>query len=97
MYGVYRYADGLICGPRARTTLEIRKVRRLDVGVPGVKEGKMRTCRLCLWAVTPDDVVVELRGDRCICLRCYLRETGTDRPMPREYQRQISEALHAAA
>jgi hypothetical protein len=53
----------------------------------------MRTCRLCQWQVVLDDVVVSLRGDRCICLRCYLRETGDDRRMPRDYQREIDAAL----
>jgi hypothetical protein len=57
----------------------------------------MRTCRLCQWQVTLDDVVVALRGDRCICLRCYLRETGAERAMPKDYRRQIQAALHAIA
>ena len=57
----------------------------------------MRTCRLCLWNVTADDVVVELRNDRCICLRCYLRETGDARQMPKEFRRQIDAALQAVA
>ncbi len=57
----------------------------------------MRTCRLCQWQVTLDDVVVELRGDRCICLRCYLRETGDARTMPRDYRREIDAALSALA
>jgi hypothetical protein len=57
----------------------------------------MRTCRLCQWEVTLDDVVVILRGDRCICLRCYLRETGDTRQMPKEYQREIVETLQACA
>jgi hypothetical protein len=55
----------------------------------------MFTCRLCLWQVTLDDVVVELRGQRCICLRCYLRETDTAITMPPEYRRQVEEALAA--
>jgi hypothetical protein len=54
------------------------------------------TCRLCLWQVTLDDVVVELRGARCICLRCYLRETGTSRPMSAQLRRAVEEALRAA-
>lgn len=55
----------------------------------------MRTCRICRWEVTLDDVVVELREGRCICLRCYLRETEGAREMPKDYQRQIDEALQA--
>jgi hypothetical protein len=53
----------------------------------------MRVCRLCRWSVTLDDVVVMLQGDRCICLRCYLRETDDRVTMPRDYQRQIAAAL----
>jgi len=44
-----------------------------------------------------DDVVVALRGDRCICLRCYLRETGDERRMPKEYQREIDATLASLA
>ncbi len=55
----------------------------------------MRTCRLCLWQVTLDDVVVPLRADRCICLRCYLRETGDNRQMTTGYQREIDAALQS--
>jgi hypothetical protein len=55
----------------------------------------MRTCRLCQWSVNLDDVVLELRGDRCVCLRCYLRETDNARAMSKDYQRQISAALEA--
>jgi hypothetical protein len=55
----------------------------------------MYTCRLCRWEVTLDDVVVSLRGERCICLRCYLRETGDSRRMPADFRREIDEALRA--
>ncbi len=57
----------------------------------------MWTCRLCQWQVTLDDVVVGLRADRCICLRCYLRETGDVRVMPRDFRREIDAALSALA
>lgn len=67
------------------------------VAAPPGEEQPMRTCRLCLWQVTLDDVVVALRGDRCICLRCYLRETGDDRRMPKDIQRDIDATLAAIA
>ena len=57
----------------------------------------MRTCRLCRWQVLLDDVAITLRGDRCICLRCYLRETQSTRVMPKDYRRQIDDALQSAA
>jgi hypothetical protein len=55
----------------------------------------MRTCRLCQWQVVLDDVVVMLKGEGCICLRCYLRETGDTRRMPKDFERNIEEALQA--
>ena len=55
----------------------------------------MRTCRLCQWQVVLDDVVVMLKGDGCICLACYLRETGDTRRMPKDFARDIEEALQA--
>jgi len=57
----------------------------------------MRTCRLCQWQVVLDDVVVLLKGEGCICLRCFLRETGDTRQMPKEYMREIDAALEAMA
>jgi hypothetical protein len=30
---------------------------------------------------------------QCICLRCYARETGTQRPMPKALRRELSATL----
>ena len=38
-------------------------------------------CLICHYEVELDDAVVPT-GGRCICLRCFLRETGTEVVMP---------------
>jgi hypothetical protein len=53
----------------------------------------MTTCRICRFETELDDVAVQGGAGRCICLRCYGRETGSARPMPRVLQRQLSAAL----
>lgn len=84
-------------GGRRRSYRENRNDTHLSIRILGAWETEMRTCRLCRWPVTLDDVVLALGEDRCICLPCYLRATGTVRPMPADYRRQIDEALAAAA
>lgn len=55
----------------------------------------MVTCRICHFATELDDVVLQGAGAGSICLRCYARETGTARPMPRALRREVSIALLA--
>jgi hypothetical protein len=50
-----------------------------------------------MWQVELDDVVVALKREGCICLRCYLRETGDTRRMPKDVVREVEEALQACA
>lgn len=52
----------------------------------------MFTCRLCGFEVEADDTVV-IHGARCICLRCYLRETGDRHTMTPELRRWIEQVL----
>ncbi len=53
----------------------------------------MLRCTLCHFDCPLDDVVV-MRGDRaCICLSCFLRETGTEKRMPKPLRRQLIAAL----
>ena len=55
----------------------------------------MFICRICRFETELDDVVVR-RGDvGCICLRCFGRETGGARPMPKALRRALSAALAA--
>jgi hypothetical protein len=53
----------------------------------------MTTCRICRFETELDDVAVQGGAGRCICLRCYGRETGSTRPMPKALQRQLAAAL----
>jgi len=53
----------------------------------------MRTCTICHFDTEFDDVVIALTSNRCVCLRCYGRETGSARQMPKRLRREISAAL----
>ncbi len=59
--------------------------------------GIMYTCIICHFAAPLDDSVVSGRNGRCICLRCYLRETESDRPMTKELRRDLALALSGIA
>ena len=52
-------------------------------------------CIICHFEADLDDSVVSTGSGRCICLRCYLRETGTARPMPKALRREVSAVLAA--
>jgi hypothetical protein len=51
------------------------------------------TCTICHFPTEMDDVALGGATGRCICLRCYTRETGTQQPMPRTLWRILSAAL----
>ena len=53
----------------------------------------MFTCTICRFETELDDVVVAMAGDRCVCLRCYGRETGSARPLPKALRREVIAAL----
>ena len=53
----------------------------------------MWTCSICHFATELDDVVARMAGDRCICLRCFDRETNGSMSMPKALRRQLSAAL----
>lgn len=48
-------------------------------------------CVICRFAVEEDDVAVH--GRSIVCLRCYARETHTEKPMSKELRRDILDAL----
>ena len=56
----------------------------------------MCTCSICRFATELDDVVAPIAGGRCICLRCFERETGRAHPRPKGLRRQLSAALATA-
>ncbi len=54
------------------------------------------TCIICRFATELDDrAVIGGTAERCICLRCYSRETDTARPMPKALQRELRTTLAA--
>ena len=53
----------------------------------------MATCTICRFETELDDVVLGGRTGRCVCLRCFDRETGSTRPMPKALRRALSAAL----
>ncbi|MGD9891972.1 MAG: hypothetical protein AB7R89_19780 [Dehalococcoidia bacterium] len=55
----------------------------------------MQCCRICHFDAELDDLVMISTGGRPICLRCYGRETGSQRPMPPALRRAIRDTLAA--
>jgi hypothetical protein len=55
----------------------------------------MFICSICRFDVELDDVAVGGTPALCICLRCFTRETGSAKPMPKSLRRQLSTALAA--
>jgi hypothetical protein len=55
----------------------------------------MRICELCHFEVEADDVALSRASGQCVCLRCYLREAGVERPMPKAFRREIEACLSA--
>ena len=56
----------------------------------------MWTCAICRFETELDDVVLNRGDGSCICLRCFGRETGSARPMPKALRRDLLAALVAA-
>ena len=52
----------------------------------------MNVCIICRFETELDDVVL-FGSSRCICLRCYMRETATARPFPARLRREVSAIL----
>ena len=54
----------------------------------------MIPCIICRFDHELDDVAVMAgAGDHCVCIRCFLRETGTAKPMPRDLRQQLTAIL----
>jgi hypothetical protein len=56
----------------------------------------MHNCVICRFPADLDDVIVPTERGRCICLRCFTRETGTARPMDRRLREELTAVLEAA-
>lgn len=50
-------------------------------------------CILCHFETELDDTISRTAGGRCVCVRCYGRETGSAKPMPKGLRRELSAAL----
>ncbi len=55
----------------------------------------MMSCILCRFTTELDDVAVPGPGGRCICLRCYQRETESAITMPKDLRRELIATLAA--
>ncbi len=55
----------------------------------------MATCVICHFATPLDDVALACGSGRCVCLRCFVRETGGAPPMPKALQRILTATLAA--
>ena len=53
----------------------------------------MSRCQICHFATELDDVALTLRVSGIICLRCFDRETASQRPMPKPLRRQLEATL----
>jgi hypothetical protein len=53
----------------------------------------MERCLICLSDVELEDAVAAMRSGTCICVRCFARETKTERPIPAALRRELEQAL----
>ncbi len=53
----------------------------------------MHICIICRFETEVDDIVTAGSNGRCICLRCFGRESGNLRPMPRTLRHDITATL----
>ncbi len=53
----------------------------------------MYTCVICRFETELDDVIAPVASGRCVCLRCYVRETQTALSMPKALRQDVSATL----
>ena len=53
----------------------------------------MYICVICRFEAELDDVIAPTASGRCVCLRCFARETETARPMPKGLRRELVAVL----
>jgi ribosomal protein L40E len=78
-----------------RQTLHVM-LAGLSVGLRstgGRQQGSRYCCAICHFGMELDDVAVEVGNGRGVCLRCYARETSTQRPMPNTLRRALQVTL----
>ncbi len=55
----------------------------------------MLRCILCAFETEVDDAVIIASNGRCVCLRCFLRETNNAKPMDQRLRRELVATLAA--
>jgi hypothetical protein len=53
----------------------------------------LHVCIICRFPAELDDAVVPTSAGRCICLRCYSRETGSAKVLNRRLRDQLNAVL----
>ncbi|MGI8551202.1 MAG: hypothetical protein ACR2PL_10535 [Dehalococcoidia bacterium] len=53
----------------------------------------MFTCVICRFDVEMDDTIAPTASGRCVCVRCFARETETSRPMSKDLRRDLISTL----
>jgi len=53
----------------------------------------MFVCVLCRFETQLDDVIAPVAGGRCVCLRCFNRETESRKDMSRQLRRDLMSTL----
>ena len=56
----------------------------------------MYVCRICHFQITLDDIALKFTSGMVICVRCFARETHTDRPMPAAVKRDATRTVNEA-
>ena len=54
----------------------------------------MFTCVICQFNAELDDVALSGPSGRCVCLRCYLRETGNGLAMSKSLRRDLAACVN---
>lgn len=54
----------------------------------------MALCIICAHETVLDDIAQDAPLGQCVCLECYVRKTGTTRPMPLALRRELIMLLH---
>ena len=55
----------------------------------------MLTCIICHFETELDDAVTPGAAGRCVCLRCYERETGSALRMPKALRLAVMQTLES--
>jgi hypothetical protein len=53
----------------------------------------MITCIICRFECEVDDVAIQGTNGHGVCVRCFARETGNERPMPKTLRRELTVVL----